>query len=54
MVGTIYSLLDKGNQSMQWLEEYSKGASIHELIQEGIAEIAAEEIVLTNDQVDLG
>ena len=50
----IYSLLDEGNQSMQWLQAYSNGSSIDELIQEGIAEIAAEEIVLTSGQVDLG
>jgi len=39
----IESVLNKGNQSMIWLESYSKGVSIQSLLQKGIREMELEE-----------
>ncbi len=39
----IKSVLNNGNQSMRWLEFYSKGASIQSLLQAGISEMEREE-----------
>ena len=40
----IESVLTKGNQSMLWLDSYSKGVSIQSLLQKGIREMEREEI----------
>ncbi len=40
----IESVLINGNQSMIWLESYSKGESIQSLLQKGISEMEREEI----------
>mgnify|MGYP001211277283 CR=1 FL=1 len=42
----IESVLNNGNQSMIWLDSYSKGVSIKSLLQEGIREMEREEINL--------
>ena len=39
----IESVLKNGNQSMIWLDSYSKGASIQSLLQRGISEMEREE-----------
>ena len=39
----IESVLRKGNQSMIWLNSYSKGVSIQSLLQKGISEMEREE-----------
>tara|TARA_B100000579_G_scaffold81428_1_gene63450 strand:- start:740 stop:1861 length:1122 start_codon:yes stop_codon:yes gene_type:complete len=39
----IQSVLVNGNQSMIWLESYSKGVSIQSLLQQGISEMELEE-----------
>ena len=39
----IQSVLKNGNQSMIWLDSYSKGASIQSLLQAGISEMEREE-----------
>lgn len=39
----IESVLHHGNQSMIWLDSYSKGASIQSLLQKGIGEMEREE-----------
>ena len=39
----IESVLKNGNQSMIWLDSYSKGASIQSLLQKGISEMEREE-----------
>ncbi|WP_413389280.1 glutamate--cysteine ligase [Prochlorococcus marinus] len=39
----IGSVLRKGNQSMKWLNSYSKGVSIQSLLQKGISEMEREE-----------
>ena len=39
----IESVLTKGNQSMIWLDSYSKGVSIQTLLQQGIGEMELEE-----------
>ena len=39
----IQSVLDNGNQSMIWLDSYSKGVSIQSLLQKGIREMEQEE-----------
>ena len=39
----IQSVLNNGNQSMIWLDSYSKGLSIQSLLQEGISEMEREE-----------
>ena len=39
----IGSVLKKGNQSMIWLNSYSKGVSIQSLLQKGISEMEREE-----------
>jgi len=39
----IESVLNEGNQSMRWLDSYSKGISIQSLLQRGISEMELEE-----------
>ena len=39
----IESVLTNGNQSMIWLDSYSKGVSIQTLLQQGIGEMEREE-----------
>ena len=39
----IESVLKNGNQSMIWLDSYSKGVSIQSLLQQGISEMEREE-----------
>ncbi len=39
----IEAVLTKGNQSMVWLNSYSKGVSIQSLLQQGISEMIREE-----------
>jgi len=39
----IHSVLTNGNQSMKWLNSYSKGESIQSLLQHGIGEMEREE-----------
>jgi len=39
----IESVLNNGNQSMKWLDSYSKGVSIQSLLQQGIGEMEREE-----------
>ena len=39
----IESVLINGNQSMIWLDSYSKGVSIQSLLQQGISEMELEE-----------
>ena len=39
----IESVLNHGNQSMIWLDAYSKGLSIQSLLQKGISEMEQEE-----------
>ena len=39
----IESILINGNQSMIWLDSYSKGISIQSLLQKGITEMEREE-----------
>ena len=39
----IESVLNNGNQSMRWLDSYSKGLSIQYLLQQGISEMELEE-----------
>ena len=39
----IESVLNNGNQSMIWLDSYSKGVSIQSLLQKGIREMELEE-----------
>ena len=39
----IESVLINGNQSMIWLDSYSKGVSIQTLLQQGIGEMELEE-----------
>ncbi len=39
----IESVLSQGNQSMLWLDSYSKGVSIQSLLQKGISEMEQEE-----------
>ena len=43
VLAPIQVVLNKGNQSMQWLAKYSGGSSIKELIQESIGVIEEEE-----------
>ena len=40
----IKTVLTNGNQSMKWLDSYSKGVSIQTLLQQGIGEMEREEI----------
>ena len=40
----IESVLNHGNQSMMWIDSYSKGVSIQSLLQKGISEMEREEI----------
>ena len=44
----IKSVLDNGNQSMIWLDSYSKGESIQSLLQKGIREMEQEETNFIN------
>ena len=44
----IKSVLDIGNQSMIWLDSYSKGESIQSLLQKGIREMEQEETNFIN------
>ena len=39
----IEAVLTNGNQSMKWLNSYSKGVSIQSLLQQGIGEMEREE-----------
>jgi len=39
----IQSVLNNGNQSMKWLDSFSKGVSIQSLLQNGISEMEREE-----------
>jgi len=39
----IESVLNHGNQSMMWIDSYSKGVSIQSLLQKGISEMEREE-----------
>ena len=39
----IETVLTNGNQSMMWLDSYSKGVSIQTLLQQGIGEMELEE-----------
>ena len=39
----IEYVLENGNQSMRWLDSYSKGVSIQSLLQKGISEMEQEE-----------
>ena len=44
----IKSVLDNGNQSMIWIDAYSKGESIQSLLQKGIREMEQEETNFIN------
>ena len=50
----IYSVLDQGNQAMKWLDGYSCGSSIKQLIQESIADIKDEETAYLTNRGSLG
>ena len=39
----IETVLTNGNQSMRWLDSYSKGVSIQSLLQQGMGEMEREE-----------
>ena len=43
LIQPIESVLINGNQSMRWLDSYSKGVSIQSLLQQGINEMEQEE-----------
>ena len=49
----IYSVLEEGNQAMQWLQSHSQGCPVKTLIQEGISAIEAEELLVSTDQLSL-
>ena len=39
----IYSVINNGNQSMQWIEKYNKGASLQEIMKFSINEMIKHE-----------
>ena len=39
----IYKVLDEGNQSIKWIEQYKKGLSIEEIIKSSILDMAKRE-----------
>ena len=47
----IHAVLCSGNQAMQWLDGYSKGSSIRELLQASMSDMQAEEIASIEKQV---
>tara|TARA_Y100001968_G_scaffold309886_1_gene330253 strand:- start:37772 stop:38905 length:1134 start_codon:yes stop_codon:yes gene_type:complete len=49
----IYSVLDKGNQAMRWLQSYEEGASVNELIQQSIVAMEDEETASYSKKVIL-
>ena len=50
----ISSVLDHGNQAMQWLQEYSTGQSIQAVLQKSIAEMKNTEIPTAKAEAILG
>ncbi len=40
----LYSVIQNGNQSMQWLNEYSKGKSIEKIVQDSILDMQRQEL----------
>ena len=43
-ISPVREVLDKGNQSMKWLQAYSGGKSVQAVLQSSIAEMEAEEM----------
>ena len=39
----IYKVLDEGNQSMRWIQEYRKGLSIEEIMKRAIEDMIKNE-----------
>ncbi len=50
----INTILDKGNQAMKWLQEYSEGSSVQAVLQKSIAEMDAEENLPSKAEAILG
>ncbi|MFL0777361.1 MAG: putative glutamate--cysteine ligase, partial [Prochlorococcus sp.] len=50
----LHVVLQEGNQAMQWLQGYSTGQSVQELIQEGIRAMNAEELATIKSEAVLG
>tara|TARA_B100000029_G_scaffold230834_2_gene228347 strand:+ start:1293 stop:2435 length:1143 start_codon:yes stop_codon:yes gene_type:complete len=50
----IHSVLDHGNQAMQWLHRYSSGQSVEEIVQKSILEMEVEEVSSTESKATLG
>ena len=50
----INEVLDQGNQSMKWIDQYKKGKSINTIIQEGIHNMEQEEVMTIKPQAILG
>ena len=40
----IYQVLEEGNQSMKWIEQYEKGLSIEEIMKSAIFEMEGSEM----------
>ena len=49
----IYDILDKGNQSMQWLQKYSSGYSLESILQESLLAMELEEKNFTQKEAIL-
>jgi gamma-glutamyl:cysteine ligase YbdK (ATP-grasp superfamily) len=50
----LHSVLNKGNQAMQWLQNYADGKSVETVIQDSIAEMNAEELHTSKAEAILG
>jgi len=53
-ISPLHVVLQEGNQAMQWLQGYSTGQSVQELIQEGIRAMNAEELATIKSEAVLG
>ncbi len=50
----LKNVLEDGNQAIKWLEAYSVGKTVPEIIQEGIANMNAQELPISKAEVLLG
>ena len=43
LLGPIYRVLDEGNQSIKWINEFKNGSSIEEIMQRSISDMIKKE-----------
>ena len=50
----LHTVLNKGNQAMQWLQNYADGKPVEAVIQDSIADMNAEELKASKAEAILG